>query len=52
MDSDKNKEILDMLIKKIQTMEKDIEEMKKKQQLIQDAFYRLYEEQRRRERKF
>lgn len=38
------------LLKKMEVMEKQIEELVKKQKLLQDAFYRLYENQRRTER--
>jgi len=38
------------LLKKMEVMEKQIEELVKKQTLLQDAFYRLYENQRRTER--
>jgi hypothetical protein len=38
------------LIEKTEFMAKQIEELIKKQTLLQDAFYRLYENQRRTER--
>lgn len=38
------------LIKKIEKIEKQVEELVKQQKLLQDAFYRLYENQRRAER--
>jgi len=42
---------LDMIIDRIKKIEKQMEEISKKQKMLQDAFYRIYEETRRRERK-
>lgn len=39
------------LIEKMEKMEKQLEEMKKQQKALQEAFYKMYENQRRRERK-
>lgn len=39
------------LKEKIAVLEKQMEELRKKQQLLHDAVYKMYEDQRRRERK-
>ena len=41
---------LDILMKRMDMMQKQLDEMKKIQKQLEEAFYRLYEEQRRRER--
>jgi len=46
-----NTDLLKMLMDKVEKLEKQMEEVKKKQQILQDAFYKIYEDQRRRERK-
>lgn len=49
---EKEKDIfLKRLVEKVEQLEKQIDEIKKHQKLLQDAFYNLYEQQRRRERK-
>lgn len=45
------KEMVGKLIEKMEKMEKQLEEMKKQQKALQEAFYKMYENQRRRERK-
>lgn len=48
---EKEKEdLLKMLMEKVQMLEKQMEDIRKRQQILQDAFYKIYEEQRRRER--
>lgn len=41
---------LKMLMEKVEKLEKEFEEIKKRQQILQDAIYKIYEDQRRRER--
>lgn len=45
-----DKETLNVLVSKVEILQKKIDELMKKQQMLQDAFYRSYEDQRRRER--
>lgn len=42
--------VIEQLIKKIEMIEKQIKELEKRQKLLQEAFYKMYEDQRRRER--
>lgn len=41
-----------VIVEKVEKLEKQMEEFKKKQQSLQDAFHKFYEDQRRRERNF
>jgi chaperonin cofactor prefoldin len=50
MEKEKEDELLKMLMNKVQTLEKKLEDIRKRQQALQDAFYKIYEDQRRRER--
>ena len=50
MDQEKD-DLLKMLMEKMEKMEKQMEDIKKRQQILQDAFYKIYEDQRRRERR-
>lgn len=43
-------ELLKVIIEKVEKLEKQIEDIHKRQQILQDAFYKIYEDQRRRER--
>lgn len=45
-------EKINELLKKIQQLEQDVKDLQRKQQLLQDAFFRMHEEQRRHDRKF
>lgn len=51
MTEGKEKEKMDIVINRIEKLEKQVEEICKKQKMIQDAFYKIYEDNRRRERK-
>jgi len=53
MTEEKKEGALDMIMimDRIEKIEKKMEEICKKQKMLQDAFYKIYEETRRRERK-
>jgi CII-binding regulator of phage lambda lysogenization HflD len=51
MTEEKKEGALDMIMDRIDKIEKQMEEICKKQKMLQDAFYKIYEETRRRERK-
>lgn len=51
MTEGKEKEKMDIVINRIEKLEKQVEEICKKQKMLQDAFYKIYEDNRRRERK-
>ena len=50
MEKEKEENLLEMLMQKVQMLEKQMEDIRKRQQALQDAFYKIYEDQRRRER--
>lgn len=44
-------ETINELLKQIQQLQQDVKELQRKQQLLQEAFYRMHEENRRHDRK-
>lgn len=50
MMEEEKEDLLKMLMEKVRTLEKQMEDIRKRQEILQDAFYKIYEDQRRRER--